>query len=97
MAFTLTFLFLEDSNAIKEAVQSMNEDFDESLNERAKNVVEVDIVSKVEDELKEEPIEESVKDFDVDADGVVVEKETAPKKEEETKTEEVKVEEDYGF
>ena len=86
-----------DSNAIKEAVQSMNEDFDESLNERAKNVVEVDIVSKVEDELKEEPIEESVKDFDVDADGVVVEKETAPKKEEETKTEEVKVEEDYGF
>ena len=70
-----------DSTAMEEAVKYMTEDYDESLNEKAKaTVIEADVVETVEKEIKEEPNPNAVQDFKVDNDGVVEEPKEAKKK-----------------
>lgn len=77
-----------DSNAMKEAVQHMIEDYDESLEQPARNVVEVDAVEKVEHEINADQNGDAIQDFKVDEDGVVEEK-VVEKEPSENK--------DYGF
>ena len=76
-----------DSTQMQEAVKSMSEDYDESLELKA-NAIEIDAVEKVEKEINEPNPTDAVPDFRVDDDGVVERKEEkAPAKENE----------DYGF
>ena len=63
-----------DSFYMKNAVQNMSEDYDESLDQPANNVVEVDTVEKVEAEINAGQNGDAVPDFKVDEDGVVEEK-----------------------
>ena len=60
-----------DSTAIKEAVKNMIEDYDESLNEKAKAVLDVDAVDKVETEIHQEQSGEAIPGFEIDDNGEV--------------------------
>ena len=87
-----------DSTAMKEAVQHMIEDYDESLNEPAKNIIDADVVEKVEEEINESPNPDAIQDFQVDNEGVVSEKKVVKEEKEEKEEEkEISLEEDYGF
>lgn len=68
-----------DSNAIREAVENMYEDNDESLQEKAQ-VFNRDVVSTVEKEVNEESKEPPVADFEVKEDGEVAEENADEKK-----------------
>lgn len=64
-----------DNSAMKEAVQKMAEDYDESLEVKLDKVVDVDPVEKVEKEITEEQKKDAVPGFEVDEDGVVTKNE----------------------
>lgn len=81
-----------DSATMRNAVENMWEDKDDSVLEKPK--VEKDVVAKVEKEIAETNTSEAVKDFSVDEDGVV---ELKPKAAEEPKKEEAAAEEEYPF
>lgn len=64
------------SDIIRQAVSDMYEDRDDSL--KKDNVVDVDMVEKVESEITEPPTgEDAIKDFDVNEDGKVAPKQEA--------------------
>ena len=73
-----------DNAYIRNAVEGMYEDFDESLREKPAGK---DVVATVEREITETSSEEPIPNFDVDEDGVVVKKEQ-PKENEQPKQEE---------
>lgn len=77
-----------DSATMRNAVENMWEDKDDSVLEKPK--VEKDVVAKVEKEIAETNTTEAVKDFSVDEDGVVEVKQ-------EPKKEQAAVEEEYPF
>lgn len=77
-----------DSATMRNAVENMWEDKDDSVLEKPK--VEKDVVAKVEKEIAETNTTEAVKDFSVDEDGVVEVKQ-------EPKKEEAAVDEEYPF
>ena len=67
-----------DNSLMKEAVQNMTEDYDESLDIKKQEAIDADIVEKVETEINEKPNTEAVQDFQVDEDGVVSKEEKKP-------------------
>lgn len=77
-----------DSATMRNAVENMWEDKDDSVLEKPK--VEKDVVAKVEKEIAETNTTEAVKDFSVDEDGVVEVKQ-------EPKKEQAAIEEEYPF
>ena len=83
----------EYANAyMKNAVESMFEDVDESLNEKPKNVIDGDIVEEVEKDISEKPKGDSVHDFEVEEEeNKEVEEKATPKEEEKPN------DKDYGF
>ena len=82
-----------DNAYIRDAVENMFEDKDDSLDEKPKKIEEIDAVKKVEEEINEESNAEAVQDFQVDEDGVVQRK-TEEEPVEEQKPQEKKVEEE---
>lgn len=76
-----------DSNAIREAVENMFEDSDESLKEKAA-IYNQDVVATVEKEIAEESKEPPVAGFEVDDNGIVEQKSQDNVNSELTKTEE---------
>ena len=80
-----------NTSYIRDAVESMYEDRDETVMEKPKGYITPNVVDKVEKEINEVTDEEAVQDFTVDEDGVV-EKETT-----ETETTQEETKEDYGF
>ena len=77
---------------MKNAVENMMEDMDDSLNETPKKVIDGDIVERVEHQIEEKPQGDEVEDFDV----VEEEKKEEEQPKEETSNDEPK-EQDYGF
>ena len=55
-----------DNAAIKEAVENMYEDADDTLLVKPTAVKDVDVVEKVDEELKQDPNEEPIADFEVE-------------------------------
>lgn len=82
-----------DTAYIRNAVENMFEDRDETVMEKPKKVITADVVEKVEEEINEVADEEAVQDFTVDENGVVERKATEPKVEEKSQ----ETEENYGF
>lgn len=80
-----------NTSYIRDAVENMFEERDDTVMERPRKVVAESIIEKVEEEINEVTDEEAVQDFTVDEDGVV-EKETT-----ETETTQEETKEDYGF
>lgn len=85
-----------DNAYIRNAVEGMYEDFDESLREKPAGK---DVVATVEREITETSNEEPIPNFDVDEDGVVVKKDepketNQPKQEEPVPAEEAKEQEE---
>lgn len=89
-----------DNAAMRDAIENMWEDKDESVIQKPK--AEKDVVAKVENEIAETPKEGAIHDFTVDEDGVVeeptpVETNTPIPTAEEPVKAEVVEEEDYGI
>lgn len=63
-----------DNAYIRDAVENMFEDNDDSLKEKKVYAQEVDLTQKVENEINEEPSKNVVQDFEITDDGEVVNK-----------------------
>lgn len=86
-----------DSTAMRNAVESMFEDNDDSLKEKAAVFNKADVVATVEKEITEESKEPPIADFEVKEDGTVEESAEKPSEEvEETDKQEPPSEEESG-
>ena len=91
-----------DNSLMRDAVENLYEDKDESLNQPKKKYIDdVDITKKVDDEIEQDPqVANAPQDFKIDDDGVIQETKTETEPQAEPVKVEVKSEtndSDYGF